>query len=435
MYPIPIFPNNMQASIQQIAFALLHPIWRIIDFLYPKRSDYWAFSTHHIHTGRFIENQRAMFEHIKAKAQIRKVIFYRGGVVDFDLEDAINYEVVRHGSLRGLWLLLHCKVVFLTHSITMDYSFRWAGKGFSIMKLNLARRIVVNLWHGIPLKRLLYVANEETRKHTDRVHYRQVERSRYAGLIASSDIDSYAMAAMFYPLNYQQIWLTGLPRNDFLLMQEGALPRYIRESINIIRDLKNGRRMVLYAPTYRQTAICQGATYYHFSEIEIAALRELLHKHNAILGYRPHYFKNSKEYFNMDQFIDNKLIYDLSQSMIPELSAAARECDVLITDYSSVYIETLYLNKPAICFAYDLDHYVNSQDGLLYDMSLLFPSGICRKFQDVLNVLDEMLAGTFSEDQQQPDVARKLFFKYRDCSNSARVYNNIKARLNTAVRA
>lgn len=412
-----------------VIFRFLHPFWRLYDAVAPKRADHWAFSTHPLHTGRFIENQRAMFECVKADPAIRKIIFYRGQLEDPQIEDAVNYEIVQHGTLRGLLLLGSCKVVFLAHSISMDFSLRWGAKAFAVLKLSLRQRVVVNLWHGIPLKRLLYAANEATHRHTERVAYRREERRGYAGLIASSDIDSYAMAAMFYPLNYRQIWLTGLPRNDFLSQEVARLPRYIRTSLEQIHALKRGRRLVVYAPTYRQTDVSANAHYYQFSKDEVEVLRGVLRRHGAVLGYRPHYFKNSTKYFNLDQFLDGHELLDLSQSVVPEFSAVARECDVLITDYSSVYIETLYLGKPAISFAYDLDNYRTEQDGLLYDMELAFPGPLCREFNSVLMELDAMLGGNAPAMDGRLTTAKKLFFAHHDDRNARRVLDRVKESL------
>lgn len=407
--------------LSRLGWALWRPVWWVLDRLVPKRHDHWAFATHHIHTTRFVENQRAVFEQVKGRADLRKFVFYRGERPEFELEDAVNTEVVRFGSVRSFLLLARCRVVFVTHSIAMDFSLRWGGGRFSVVTLQLTRRCVVNLWHGIPLKRLLYAANEETRRHTDRVPYRRVERRHYAGLLASSDVDSYAMAAMFYPLHYGQVWRTGLPRNDFLCAPEASLPRYIRDSLSRIRDVRAGRRLVVYAPTYRQASVSSGATYYQFSDAEMAQLRAVLERHDAMLAYRPHYFRNSTAYFNFDRYLDGHTLVDGSQAVIPEWSALARECEVLITDYSSVYLETLYLDKPAISFAYDLEHYTAEQDGLLYDMPLAFAGRVCRTFADVLQELDALLRGEAGVGAPQRAVAQQLFFAHRDAGNAQRV--------------
>lgn len=421
--------TKKSGRIQQLLFILFHPLWRLFDRLAPKRDNHWAFATHHIHTSRFIENQRAVFEYVKNDASIRKLIFYRGQKPIIDIEDGCNYEFLEHGSIRGLLLLSRCRVVFLTHSVAMDFSMRWGQRRFGILKLDLKHRIVVNLWHGIPFKRLLAAANEETRQHTDRVPYRRVERKHYAGLIASSDVDSYSMAAMFYPLSYPQIWLTGLPRNDFLLAEFNALPAYIRTDITKIRAIKGTKRLIVYAPTYRQAAVSEDAAYYQFSGEEITSLKELLARHDAILGYRPHYFRNSDAYFNLDQFLDDESIVDLSQASIAEFSAIARECDVLVTDYSSVYIETLYLNKPTLSFCYDLDHYTAHQDGLLYEMPLVFPGPACTSFAALLTALEQVFSGPTSASSERMEILERFFFKYRDTGNSARVCQRVKKHI------
>lgn len=412
--------------VNRVLFAILHPLWRLIDAFLPKYPDYWAFATHHLHTDRFVENQRAVFEHIKNDASIRKIIFFRGPTPDLAISGGVRYEIVRLGSWRSFLLLVRCRVLFVTHSISMDFSLRWGQRQFSVLKLDMRQRIVVNLWHGIPLKRLLYAANEETLRHTDRVKYRFEERKHYAGLIASSDIDGYAMAAMFYPANYRQVWVTGLPRNDFLLQEESLLPGYIRDSIKRIRDIRRDRKLIVYAPTYRQTDVSEQAFYYQFSDQEIAKLQALLRANNAILGYRPHYFKNSSQYFNLDKYIDDELIFDFSQAKVPEFSALARECELLVTDYSSVFIETLYLGKPAICFAYDLEHYKSSQDGLLYDLSLVFPGPACTNFEGLLEHLGQALQTPAHRQTEKIQDLQKFFFNFRDTANAERVIQRTK---------
>lgn len=415
--------------LSSILFKFLHPVWLLLDWLVPKNPSYWAFTPHYLQHDLFIENQRAIFEKIKDDRNIKKIIFYRFNSKKPQIDNAVNYHFVKLESFAGFLLLAKCKIIFISNSISMEYSLKTNNKKFSILKINNKNRIIINLWHGIALKRLFFTANQETFEHTTRIKYRTQERKGYAGLIASSDIDSYAMAAMFYPLNYQQIWLTGLPRNDFLTQSEALLPRYIAESLESLRDIKQNKKLIVYAPTYRQTSVSDTAYYYQFTQAEIDALKQFLQANNAILGYRPHYFKNSNQFFNLDEFIDNELIFDLSQTVIAEYSALARELDLLITDYSSVYIEALYLNKPVICFGYDIEHYRTQQDGLLYDMDLAFPGPIVQDFGALLDALKERLKATPEAIFLEQKIAKKLFFKYNDANNSQRVVERIYAVL------
>jgi len=233
------------------------------------------------------------------------------------------------------------------------------------------------------------------------------------------------MGAMFFPLNYRQVWTTGLPLNDFLTQAEGRLPAYIGESLKRIRCIKGERKLIVYAPTYRQTDISSSAHYYQFSDVEIKTLKSILLRNNAILGYRPHYFKNSDKYFNLDRFVDNELIFDVSQSIIPEFSALARELDLLVTDYSSVYIEALYVGKPVVCFGYDIDHYTMHEDGLLYDMNLAFPGPVARHFEELTFAIEERLNMPQSEIEKEQATAKRIFYKYNDEMNCRRVVDKV----------
>lgn len=411
---------------EKLKYKLLAFFWRLLDYLVPKDKQYWAFATHHLRATKFIENQRAVFEHIKSKPEIKKIIFYRDNKEEIDIQDAVNYEIVKQGTRRAYWLLIKCKVVFVTHSLAMDYSIRFGKRDFQVLKFRLGNRVIVNLWHGISMKRLLYAANEQTQKRTDRSKFRQKERKFYKGLTTSSEIDGLIMAAMFYPLNYSQIWETGLPRNDFLLLPEDKLPLYIRDSIRHLNAIKKDKKLIIYAPTYRQTAVSKNAYYYQFSDAEINTLKSLLSQNNAILAYRPHYFKNDEKYFNLDKYIDNKLIFDCSQNIVPEFSALVRACDLLITDYSSVALESIYLDKPTFSFAYDLENYTQEQDGLIYDLSMIFGKNIYSNFDDMLHQIQTQLSQTVKDENV---FTKKIFFKYQDTQNAHRTIQKVEEYL------
>lgn len=403
------------------------PLFRVFDFFIPKNNNYWGFCVHHIKSNQFIENQRAIFEEVKKDIKIKKIIFTRDDTKDFNLENYTNTTIVKIYSLKGLYLLSKCKVIFLTHSISMDLSIRYGNKLFSIIKPRLSNRIIVNLWHAITLKRLLALTNENVQKITNRVAYNRKERGYYKGLISSSNIDSYAMATMFYPIKYENVWITGIPRNDFLLKPKHELPSYIFNDIEKLERIRKNKKLVLYAPTYRQSHAIDSASYYQFTIEEIEKLKNLLIKNNAILGFRMHYFRNSTKLFNIENFIDNKVFFDLGHNAINEISAAVRCSDIVITDYSSVYIDALYINKPVLSFAYDLENYQSNQDGILYDLELAFPSKVLKEFNELLESLEkELILNNQVQSQKYKDTQR-FFLKYLDTSNASRIVNKINS--------
>jgi len=408
-----------------LAHWLILPLWRVYDCLAPKNRQHWAFFVHPLKASQFVENSRALFEAVKADPNIHKRVFTRDLHADLRIEGACNTEVVDVQSLRGLAELARCGVYLLTNAIALDMSWRWPNGSFSVVKPSLRRRILINLWHGIPLKRLFALANPEQRQRADRVAFRRKERRHYHGLIASSDVDSYAMAAIFHPIDYERIWITGLPRNDFLRMPEQALPHFLREEVDHIRRLKKNKRLVIYAPTFRETDL-PGAGCYQFSEEQVRRLKELLRRNGAVLGFRMHYFRKGDQLFNLERYVDDESIIDLGHAVISEIAPVLREADLVLTDYSSVYIDALYLDRPVISFAYDLEHYRSKQNGLLYDMDMVFPGPVVTDFEALMLALEKELVEGIQVSCERYQICKKFFFNHLDDQNAQRVVERLR---------
>lgn len=402
--------------------------WRLLDLLVPKRKDYWAFFDHPLKPGQFIENARAVFEQVKDDTRIHSHVFVRGGQRPAGVEQRPGVRVIRLDSAAGLWALARCGVLLLTNSTALDMSLAWRKGGYGAPRPSLRRRITVNLWHGIPLKRLFALANPEQRQHGDRDRHRRRERRFYTGLIASSATDAYAMAAIFHPLHPTHVWVTGLPRNDFLRIAEDTLPIGLREELARVRALRRGRRLVLYAPTYRDASVTTERAYC-FSDEEVARLKDVLRRHDAVLGIRSHYLVNGPAALDPVRHLDEDVLLELGHARFQEIAPLLRESALVITDYSSVYIDALYLGLPVLGFAYDLEHYRSRQNGLLYDLELAFPGPMTTTFDALLAALDVLLA----QPEQLPDEryqnARRLFFQHLDANNSQRVVQRIHAAI------
>ncbi|MDG2526525.1 CDP-glycerol glycerophosphotransferase family protein [Stenotrophomonas sp. HITSZ_GD] len=401
-------------------------LWRLLDLLVPKRGDHWAFFTHPLKPGQFIENSRAVFEQVKADPALRKCVFVRASGARLHLEDARNTVVLPLASPAGLWALARCRVLLLTNSTSLDMSLQCRDGSYVAPRPLLRRRVVVNLWHGIPLKRLFALAHPRQRAHGDRDAFRRQERRHYAGLIASSDVDGYAMSAIFHPIPPDNVWITGLPRNDFLRQPEAALPRYQREALATLRAATRGRRLVLYAPTYRDAHVT-GTAVRRFDDGEVARLKALLRAHGAVLGVRGHYLRNAPAPFAPEHH--DEVLIDLGHAQHEEIAPLLREASLVLTDYSSVYIDALYLRLPVISFAWDLDHYRQHQNGLLYDMDLAFPGPVTTDFDGLLQALDAALGAGSPPAGERYEAARRLFFRHDDDANARRVVERLHAVL------
>jgi CDP-glycerol glycerophosphotransferase (TagB/SpsB family) len=65
--------------------------------------------------------------------------------------------------------------------------------------------------------------------------------------------------------------------------------------------------------------------------------------------------------------------------------------DILVTDYSSAFIDWLILDKPVIFTPYDLEEY-ERKNGLLEKYQKLVPQPICRSPNEILTSLEEAIS-------------------------------------------
>ena len=97
--------------------------------------------------------------------------------------------------------------------------------------------------------------------------------------------------------------------------------------------------------------------------------------------------------------------------------------DVLITDYSSSIFEYIYLNRPVVGFAPDLEEY-KVKPGLIYDYETIFPGPIAKDWNSLKKLIEEAL-----KDPSKYESIRKdrlaLFHKFLDGNSTKRVIDLI----------
>lgn len=388
--------------IEESEDLLGHDAFLAADLQTPKYAHWWGFPVCAF-TGVFSGNERAVFEQVKQDSGIRKIVFTRGQDVE---TDGTNVEVVPLESPLGQQLLMRCGQVFVKHSPTRNLVYPLAAHLHNI----------INLWHGIPLKRIGHASLDMQ----DQQRANGREHLKCRAVISSSKIDTLAMAAAFYPLSYNDIWPTGLPRNDFILRDEAALPADMQAKLAQLRDLLGGRRLLLFMPTFRNA---QDEAYYRFHDGEVAWLADWLNRNDAVLGIREHMADSARVY--SDQ-LARLAPLDLNDQRFPDAELVYREAAVLLTDYSSCFIDFMLTGKPAISFAYDLESYATLERGLFYDLEFAFPGPVCRSFAQLRDALECIFAPPDATTAAVRVRQRTLFFDYVDDRNAARVAARVR---------
>lgn len=117
--------------------------------------------------------------------------------------------------------------------------------------------------------------------------------------------------------------------------------------------------------------------------------------HTAVLGYRVHYFDSS----TLNQFlelVDNELFFNFGQNVTNDMNLLIRKSDLIITDYSSLYVDAMLLEKPMKNFAYDLENYRDVGRGFYSKFENIFPDYIFTNFNSTLDSLELFLKNKYS---------------------------------------
>jgi CDP-glycerol glycerophosphotransferase (TagB/SpsB family) len=372
------------------------------DRVTPKYGNWWAFPVCAF-TGTFSGNERAVFEEVKNDPSIRKIVLTRGKPVEVS---GANVEVVPLESPIGQHRLMRAGNAFIKHSPTRNLVYPVSGDLHNL----------INLWHGIPFKRIGY-ASADVQHRLEGVAR---EHARCRAVISSSKVDTLAMAASFYPLSFGEVWNTGLPRNDFILRERERLPADLRSQLETLERALDGRRLVLFMPTFRNL---QEDGCYSFGEDEIAFLGDWLRRSGAVLGVREHMADSARTYGHQ---LASLGCLDLSDDAFPNPEMLYRASSALITDYSSCFIDYMLTGKPAVSFAHDHDRYLGIERGGFYDIDFVFPGLVCRTFAELRGALERLFDPPTEVEAAGLEWKRRLFFDHIDDGSSARLVERVR---------
>jgi len=285
----------------------------------------------------------------------------------------------------------------------------------------------LNLWHGIPLKKLHHLGgslNLPDRLKLLKKLYRDASGQQY---IAHPATEQYEYLSQVFNVPMDNMIAANLPRNEVLL-QPKLLDSVVSKSLissadRLIRKQlqKYPGKVIGYFPTWRETGDDKflGAT----KAADIQALDKLLEEQGALLITKWHSCSYAEyKHRGVSQTaieIDQLLLNANNIRMLPfdtDLNTVLDSCDMLISDYSGVLIDYLLLNRPLVLASYDRDSY-EIFTGLLPEYEDFNAGQKASDFASVLDCIREYLVAPTDYSnryQQQRMQLRKHYFATED---------------------
>jgi CDP-glycerol glycerophosphotransferase len=388
----------------------LYALGALVTLVVPRTPHLWVFGSG-IGVG---EGALPLYREARARlpASVR-LVWLAGSVAELEVARELGLEAEPRSGWRGFRLTLRAQVLVVTHGFGDVNRFATRG-GF-----------VVQLWHGIPLKRLHLDSPAALRVSflpNHRIVRALVARAyRFAGRrISAFPVASLAVApriASAFGIPRDRVIVTGDPRDDVLLAgtPESRADAARELIVSAIGPLPEGARIVLSAPTWRDGKPDPGVP----DAADWAAIVTWLERSNAVLLLRTHPLGKG-DYAGGPERSDR--IRMLGSEVLTEITPALPAVDALVTDYSSIAFDYSLVGGPIVFLAPDVEHYAKSRG--LYSPYRAFTGGRqVSSWAHVLWALDDIASGgrTATENAAHVRWLRDENFDFLDGRATERV--------------
>lgn len=251
-------------------------------------------------------------------------------------------------------------------------------------------QVYVECWHGTPLKRLGYdlTAGGNVMNTTSEIRQKyDLDSAKFRYIISPSPYctekftSAWNLAAQG---KTDAILEQGYPRNDALLNATPEDVAAIRARLHITSGDIGDKKVLLYAPTWRDNQHDSATGYSYTLGADFNRLREALGEEYVIL-FRAHYLVASQ--FDFAAYAG--FVYDVSS--YPDINDLYLAADLLITDYSSVFFDYALLRKPMVFYMYDLAAYRDDIRGFYIGLEEL-PGPIVETEEDLIAAIPAQLS-------------------------------------------
>ena len=371
---------------------------QLINAITPKKKN-WVFLRSYF---PYPDNVQAILdEMLKQNFNLKNRIYCAGNGFD-NYKSISNVFVLKKNKFFEILKFIRCKFVIWDSSIYFNIK---CSK----------RQTSFNLWHGVSFKKIGFYETPTTKKY---------QMSTY--VVTYSDLFKDKMSEAFgVPMD--NVLITGEPRNDYLgkpvcdeMLSQFGIPVE-----------KKQLKLVIWMPTFRQSKnhnVNNGKLYeFGFPFLSENNL-DTLHRHCVensiflILKWHGSQVLPKKEMHKFTNFLF--LTTDMLVKKQLSLYQIVAKCDALITDYSSIFVNFMILNRP-ICFAYDdLDLYEKDRGFMFADVEQLMPGFKAKDFDSLLLFLKSV---SIDNDEYLKERSLRLleFNKYNDFCNSKRLVDFI----------
>jgi CDP-glycerol glycerophosphotransferase (TagB/SpsB family) len=331
---------------------------------------------------------------------------------------AAGGESIVHPSWQSLFLLLKCGTVIT--------DFDWFK--FGAYPLTHGAKLI-QIWHGAPLKHIeldLYkkqlAGMPVWLRPILKVQKTIIGRYPFYDLVVATS--QWFITEVFqHCFKAKQFIATGYPRNDILFgwPDPGSISHRLawinvdKKVLETVRTARtDGHKICLYVPTFRKDMAGPFE-----KELDLSRLSAFAKKHNLLFVLKLHPFMHGQ--CNIGQY-PNLIEYAPLGDVYPLMV----HCDLLITDYSSIFFDFLLLDRPIVFFPYDLEHYLSQDRAMYFDYETMTPGPKCRTYDELELQIEKSFKDGYPDEYAEMRMnVRGYTHDHEDSQSHKRLFSSI----------
>lgn len=372
-----IAANIRKVNLHGIAKKIVVAMYKIMNTCLPVSKKTVVFSSA---LGRsYAGNPRAIYKRMVEEGLDKKyrcVWFYDNRPHDIEgRHKSVRYKGLKYlfyMSIAGIWIFDARQPSFLRKKDKVVY---------------------LQTWHGTPLKKLgldldnIFMSGEDSVEAYKEEFARNV---RTWDMLISQNSFSTEIFRRAFAFEKKMLEI-GYPRNDSLILKNNsACIEEIKKKYNLPQD----KKIILYAPTWRDDEANGPGSYSFSNALDMAAFREAF-EDEYVLAVKYHYLVKD----TIDWSIYDGFVRTFDESM--DISDIYLVSDILITDYSSVMFDYSILRRPMYFYCYDIEKYKNVLRGFYFDFEDEAPGPISFTTGALIDDIKADRAGEYREKYER----------------------------------
>lgn len=355
------------------------------------------------------QNSKYLFEYILSEHKEIDAYWITKSKLIYKMLLERNIPVLYNYSIKGIYYSLTAKVkVVSTWFTDIDYT------------LKDKRQYVAYLEHGMPIKKVFYDYISKDHKTI----YKKITASINNYFTVNYKLEDSCFTPVtseFYKdilskaMRNNNVYVCGQPRNDAFSSMDS---RIIKNHLGIGSDF----RIISYLPTHRSYGKGEPSPHL-FINNEQAITYFTENKIKVVWKQHP----NMLSKYNLENARDCFL--DLSFDRSVDTQELLYVSDILITDFSSCFIDYLSLGRPVLFYNYD--NYQNTDNDLYLSIDDLSEIGdMVDNENDLFGLIEEKMA--HKTNNKKDSLLLNKFKDFHSCERAFSILKQIAYPLNTS---